>query len=91
MKLFQLEMKRLVTARLTCILFALALVLSFLLAWLPVTYCYTNDTDEAGNAVSLTGLASVAYEKQRQAGAAGAVTPERIRQAVEVYQACLTR
>lgn len=91
MKVFQLEMKRLMTARLTWILLGLALALSFLLAYLPVLYCYSNDTDEAGNDVSLTGLASVAYEKQRQADAAGTVTPERIRRAVEIYRACLTR
>ena len=54
------------------------------------TYCYSNYTDEAGNEVNLTGLASIAYEKERQADASGIVTPERVREAVEIYQACLT-
>lgn len=62
---------------------------SVLLAWLPVTYCYSNYTDEAGNEVNLTGLVSIAYEKERQAHAAGPVTPERVREAIETYQACL--
>ena len=46
-------------------------LLSVLLAWLPATYCYSNYTDETGNEVNLTGLASIAQEKERQADAAG--------------------
>lgn len=89
MRILRLELKRVMKSRLTWILLALALVFSVLLAWLPVTYCYSSDTDEAGNEISLTGLASAAYEKERQADAAGIVTPERVREAVETYQACL--
>ena len=90
MRIFRLELKRVLKSRLTWILLALALVLSVLLAWLPTTYCYSNYTDEDGNEVNLTGLASIAYEKERQADASGIVTPERVREAVEQYQACLT-
>ena len=90
MRIFRLELKRVLKSRLTWILLALALLLSVLLAWLPTTYCYSNYTDEAGNEVNLTGLASIAYEKERQADASGIVTPERVREAVEIYQACLT-
>ena len=89
MRIFRLELKRVLKARLTWVLLVLALLLSILLAWIPTTYCYSNYTDEAGNEVSLTELASIAYEKERQADAAGAVTPERVREAVESYQACL--
>lgn len=90
MRIFQLELKRVLKGKLTWILLALALVFSILLAYLPTTYCYSNYTDETGNEVNLTGLASIAYEKERQADAAGLVTPERVREAVETYQACLT-
>ena len=90
MRIFRLELKRVLKSRLTWILLALALLLSVLLAYLPTTYCYSNYTDEAGNEVNLTGLASIAYEKERQADASGIVTPERVREAVEIYQACLT-
>ena len=90
MRIFPLELKRVLKSRLTWILLALALVLSVLLAWLPTTYCYSAYTDEAGNEINLTGLQSIAYEKERQADAAGIVTPERVREAVEIYQACLT-
>ena len=90
MRIFRLELKRVLKSRLTWILLALALILSVLLAYLPTTYCYSNYTDESGNEVNLTGLASIAYEKERQADASGIVTPERVREAVEIYQACLT-
>lgn len=89
MKILWLECKRILKTRATWVLLILALLLSVLLAWLPVNYCYSSYTDGAGNEVSLTGLASIAHEKARQADAAGIVTPERVRAAVEAYQACL--
>ena len=89
MRILYLELKRVLKSKLTWILLALALLLSVLLAWLPTTYCYSNYTDEAGNEVNLTGLASIAHEKERQAEAAGIVTPQRVREAVETYQTCL--
>ena len=90
MLILRLELKRMLKSKLTWILLVLSLLFSALLAYLPTTYCYSNDTDEAGNEISLTGLASIAYEKERQADASGIVTPERVREAVEIYQACLT-
>ncbi|MDE5891793.1 MAG: hypothetical protein K2H45_02595, partial [Acetatifactor sp.] len=56
-----------------------------------MAYCYSRYTDEQGNEISLTGRASGAYEKQRQADTAGVVTPEKVRAAVEAYHACLNR
>ena len=90
MRILRLELKRMLKSRLTWILLVLSLLFSALLAYLPTTYCYSNYTDVAGNEVNLTRLASIAYEKERQADASGIVTPERVREAVEIYQACLT-
>ena len=90
MRLLKLELKRMLQSKLTWVMLALALTLSVLLAWLPTTYCYSNYTDGDGNEGRLTGLASIAYEKERQANTSGIVTPERVREAVETYQACLT-
>ena len=89
MRILRLELKRMLKARLTWILLSLVLVFSILLAYLPVTYCYSSYTDENGNEIHLTGLKSIAYEKELQADASGTVTPERVRRAVETYQACL--
>lgn len=90
MRILRLELKRMLKSKLTWILLALSLLFSAVLACLPITYCYSSYTDEGGNEISLTGLASIAYEKEQQAGASGLVTPERVRKAVEIYQACLT-
>ncbi|HCT90744.1 MAG TPA: ABC transporter permease, partial [Lachnospiraceae bacterium] len=89
MRILCLELKRLLKSKATWILLVLSLLLSALLAYLPTTYCYSNYTDEAGNEISLTGLASIAHEKEQQGNVSGAVTPERVREAVEIYQACL--
>lgn len=90
-KIWKLEVKKTLRTRTTWILLVLALFLTVLLAYLPTAFCYSRYTDDAGNEVVLTGKASIAYEKERQAGAAGAVTPQRVRAAVEEYQACLNR
>lgn len=47
------------------------------------------EEDAQGNTVKLTGLAALRYEKAQQAGIEGEVTPEKLRKAVEDYQACL--
>lgn len=91
MRIFILESKQLMKARTTWVLLALALALSLLLAWMPSMYCYSSYTDGEGNEIILTGLASHAYEKAAQADAAGAVTAQRVREAVEKYRACLAR
>lgn len=90
-RLLRLELKRVLKPKRTWILLTLALLLSVLLAYLPTRFCYSGYADENGNEVRLTGLASIAYEKERQAGASGIVTPERVREAVEHYQDCLSR
>lgn len=89
MNVFKLELKRVLALKSTWVLLIAALIFSAVLAYLPVTYCYSNGTDAAGNAVSLKGVDSIQYEKARQANAAGVVTPQRVRQVVEAYQACL--
>ncbi len=91
MRIIILEFRKVLKAKSTCILLPLALLLSVLLACLPMAYCYSSYKDAAGNEVSLVGRASIAYEKQRQSDAAGVVTPERVRAAVEAYHACLNR
>ena len=60
MRIFRLELKRVLKSRLTWTLLALALILSVLLAWLPTTYCYSSYTDEVGNEVNLADTAGQA-------------------------------
>ncbi len=91
MRLLKVELKRILKTRFTLILLFLALLLSFILAWLPITFSYNSYTGADGETVVLKGLASISYEKQLQADISGTVTPEKVRQAVENYQACLTK
>ena len=60
MRIFRLELKRVLKSRLTWTLLALALIRSVLLAWLPTTYCYSSYTDEVGNEVNLADTAGQA-------------------------------
>lgn len=91
MHLFQLEIKRILKTRMTLILLSLSLLFSFILAWLPITFSYNSYKDADGTAIVLKGLKSIAYEKKLQADITGTVTPDKVRQAVENYQACLTK
>ncbi len=91
MRLMKLEIKRIIKTRLTLVLLFLALLFSLLLAWLPITFSYNSYTDTDGTKVELKGLAAIAYEKNLQADITGTVTPEKVRQAVEDYQACLRK
>lgn len=93
MRLLKVEIKRILKTRLTIILLAAALLLTLLMAYLPITFpssscCYT---DAQGNSIELKGLQGIAYKKKLQADITGTVTPEKVRQAVEAYQACLNK
>lgn len=91
MRLLLLEIKRILKTRTTVILLFSSLFLAFLMAYIPTTFSFHEYTDAEGNKVKLTGLASIEYEKRMQADLAGTVTPDKVRQAVERYQACLTK
>lgn len=93
MRLLKVELKRILKTRLTIILLSAALLLTFFMAWLPITFPYNSYTytDTQGKKVELKGLESIAYYKQLQADITGSVTPEMVRQAVEDYQACLKK
>lgn len=91
MRLLKAELKRILKTRLTLILLSAALLLSFIMAWLPITFSYNSYTDAQGREVELKGLKSIAYEKELQADITGTVTPEKVRQALENYQTCLNK
>ena len=91
MRIFKLEWKRIMKTKMTWVLLLLALLLSIVSAYLPVTYCYSSYQEADGTETVLKGVASIAYEKKRQAAAAGVVTPKIVQKAVEAYQACLEK
>ena len=63
-RFLKVELKRILKTRLTLILLSAALLLSFIMAWLPTTFSYNSYTDAQGRTVELQGLASIAYEKE---------------------------
>lgn len=93
MRLLKVELKRVLKTRLTLILLSAAFLLSFVMAYLPITFPSTGCSykDAQGNTVELIGLQGIAYKKKLQADITGIVTPENVRRAVEDYQACLKK
>lgn len=82
MRLLQLELKRTVSSRATKCILALALVLSLVMAWLPVSYVglYSSEDSE------ITGLRAVQEIKQLAAPYSGEVTTEKMQKALAEYQ-----
>lgn len=91
MRLMKLELKRVLKTRLTLILLALSLALSVVMAYIPTTFCSVSYLGDDGNEVRVHGLAAVEQIKILQSDTQGAVTPQKVRQAVEAYQECLTK
>lgn len=91
MRLMKLELKRVLKTRLTLILLTFSLVLSLVMAYIPTTFSYVTYRDTNGDTVKLLGLDAVQYLKTLQSDTTGEVTPQKVRQAVEAYQACLTK
>ena len=91
MRLMKLELKRVLKTRSTLILLTLSLVLSLVMAYIPTTFSYVTYRDANGDTVKLLGLDAVQYLKTLQSDTAGTVTPQKVRQAVEAYQSCLTK
>jgi len=64
MRLFVLEVKRVLKTRMTWILILLALALSALMAYIPVTFEEVLITDETGQEIRLSGLDAIHYYQQ---------------------------
>lgn len=89
MRLLKLELKRVLKTRTTWILLSLSLLLTILMAYLPITFD-SIQINENGTTVELKGLDYISYIKELQKDSAGIVTPDKIRRAVLEYQACLS-
>lgn len=93
MRLLKVEIKRIMKTRLTLVLLSAVVFLTLVMAWLPITFPSNICTykDAQGNTAELKGLQGIVYKKKLQADITGTVTPEKVRQAVESYQACLNK
>lgn len=89
MRVLRLEMKKIIKTRRTWVLIAAALFLSVMMAYLPVTFEYAVSYGETGKETELEGMEAIRYLKEIRSGITGAVTPDKVRKAIEDYQACL--
>ena len=89
MRIFILEMRKILRTRITWILLLVALLFSALMAYLPVTFEGVSCRGDSGERIELSGLAAVRYMKEEGAEISGEVTTEKITQAVQEYQSAL--
>ena len=89
MRLYYLEMKRLIRTKSVWILMIAMVVLAAVMAYVPVTFIRAYKTD-AGNVQAVTGVQAVKISKETRKDMEGEVTEEKIRQAsrvlYEMYQ-----
>ena len=84
MRLYYLEMKRLVFGtKSVWILMIAMVVLAAVMAYVPVTFIRAYKTD-AGNVQAVTGVQAVKISKETRKDMEGEVTEEKIRQAIRV-------
>lgn len=89
MRIFILEMKKIIQTRVTWILLLAVLLLSILMAYLPVTFEGVSYQTENGERAHVSGLAAVRYKKEAGEKVSGDVTTEKIMRAVQEYQNAL--
>ena len=89
MRLLRLEIRRLITTKMTWILLLAGFILTALMAYLPLTFGSVTVTGEEGQKTVLNGREAVAYVRDVRSGIEGEVTPEKVRKALEVYQECM--
>lgn len=89
MRLFGLEVKRILKSRRTLILLSIAMLLSVLMAYLPISFEGINRPNEDGTVTELDGLAAIEYKRDIYATTQGEVTPEKVKEALVTYQNCV--
>lgn len=87
MRLFLLELKRLLKSRRSIVIACFMLAFTIFMAWVPTTYLMSHTT-EGG---TVNGLDALAYDKALEAGIAGTVTSEKVQQALITYQDVFAR
>ena len=89
MRLFGLELKRILKSRRTRILLASIILLSVAMAYLPISFESINRPNEDGTVTELEGLAAIKYKSDLYTATSGEVTPEKVKKALETYQNCV--
>lgn len=88
MRLFSLELKRIIKTRLVIILMLAAIVLSVLCAWFPVIFVEAVTLDGNNHEVKLTGLDAIRFYQENDYRQ-GIVTAEKVQDAMKHRQEIL--
>lgn len=91
MRIYWLEMKRVLKSRRAIILLLIALIMAAGMAWLPVMFESINYPGDNGNVVELNGLDAIAYKKSIRSVNNGEVTPEKLKAALKIYQSTVSQ
>ena len=86
MRLFWLELKRIIKSRRTLVLLAAALLMSVVMAYLPISFESINRPGENGEVIELDGLPAIKFKRDYYEKTAGNVTPQRLAEALRTYQ-----
>ena len=86
MRLFCLEVKRILKSRRTLILLAVALFLAVIMAYLPISFESINRPGENGTVIELNGLDAIQFKREYRQQTYGEVTPEKVADALRIYQ-----
>lgn len=86
MRLFRLEVKRMMKSRRTLALLAVSLFMSVVMAYLPISYESINRPGEDGKVIELDGLPAIQFKRDYYKKTAGDITPEKLAEALRTYQ-----
>lgn len=86
MRLFRLEVKRIMKSRRTLALLAAMLLMSAVMAYLPVSFESINRPGENGEVIELDGLPAIQFKRDYYEKTAGDITPQKLAKALRTYQ-----
>lgn len=89
MRIFMLELKRVLKTRLTGILLLTSLFLSVIMAYLPTTFVEYGVKDAEGKWVEYHGMEAIRQIKTLREAVSGQVVPQTLSETVEIYQEVL--
>ena len=89
MRLFLLEVKRIMKSCRTLTLLAASLFMAIVMAYLPVSYESINRPGEDGKVIELNGLQAIQFKRDYYQKTAGNITSGKLAEALRTYQSCV--
>lgn len=89
MRLFLLEVKRIMKSCRTLTLLAASLFMAVVMAYLPVSYESINRPGEDGKVIELNGLQAIQFKRDYYQKTAGNITSGKLAEALRTYQSCV--